>query len=80
MSAPAHRIAEAARGHGDGAELRRRRDELAERVAELHWNLGGLTYEMAIRDHFRLDVLVRRAAMLQECEMELAELDRMLAS
>ncbi|MFZ1154263.1 MAG: hypothetical protein WAN93_05100 [Solirubrobacteraceae bacterium] len=60
------------------SELRRRRDELAEQVAELHWNLGGLTYEMAIRDHFRLDVLVRRAAMLQERDAELAEVDRLL--
>jgi phosphatidylinositol-3-phosphatase len=47
------------------SELRRRRDELAEQVAELHWDLGGLTYEMAIRDHFRLDLLVRHAAVLQ---------------
>ena len=44
------------------AELRARRDALAEEVAELTWDLGGLTYEMAIRDHFRLDVLIRRAA------------------
>jgi hypothetical protein len=55
---------------------RRRREQLLARIAELQWNLGGLTYEMAIRDHFRLDVLVRRAAMLQECEIELAEMDR----
>ena len=48
------------------AELRARRDALAERVAELTWDLGGLTYEMAIRDHFRLDVLVRRAAELED--------------
>jgi hypothetical protein len=61
------------------SELRRRRDALAERVAELHWDLGGLTYEMAIRDHFRLDVLVRRAAILQERDAELAELYRLLA-
>lgn len=59
-------------------QLRRRRDQLAEEVAELHWNLGGLTYEMAIRDHFRLDVLIRRAAMLQERDAELAEVERML--
>jgi len=45
----------------DRSELRRRRDTLAEDVTELHWDLGGLAYEMAIRDHFRLDVLVRRA-------------------
>jgi hypothetical protein len=33
---------------------------------------------MAIRDHFRLDVLVRRAALLQERDAELAELERLL--
>ena len=61
------------------AELRGRRDALAERVAELTWDLGGLTYEMAIRDHFRLDVLVRRAAELQEADAELGEVERLLA-
>ena len=60
-------------------ELRRRRDALAEQVTELHWDLGGLAYEMAIRDHFRLDVLVRRAALLQERDAELAEVERLLA-
>ena len=59
-------------------ELEHRRDALAQEVAELHWDLGGLTYEMAIRDHFRLDVLVRRAATLQERDAELAEVERML--
>jgi hypothetical protein len=64
---------------GDGlSELRRRRDALAEQVTELHWDLGGLAYEMAIRDHFRLDVLVRRAAVLQERDAELAEVERLL--
>jgi hypothetical protein len=58
--------------------LRRRRDELAEQVVELHWDLGGLAYEMAVRDHFRLDVLVRRAAALQERDAELAEVERLL--
>lgn len=65
-------------GEQQPSELSRRRDQLAQEVAELHWNLGGLTYEMAIRDHFRIDVLVRRAAMLQEREAELAELERLL--
>jgi hypothetical protein len=51
---------------------------LAEQVTELHWDLGGLAYEMAIRDHFRLDVLVRRAAVLQERDGELAEVERLL--
>ncbi len=60
------------------AELKRRRDRLAEQVMELHWDLGGLAYEMAIRDHFRLDVLVRRAALLQERDAELAEVERLL--
>jgi hypothetical protein len=60
------------------SQLHRRRDQLAEEVAELQWNLGGLAYEMAIRDHFRLDVLIRRAAMLQERDAELAEVERML--
>ncbi|HWD10511.1 MAG TPA: zinc ribbon domain-containing protein [Solirubrobacteraceae bacterium] len=60
------------------SELSRRRDRLAEQVTELHWDLGGLAYEMAIRDHFRLDVLVRRAAKLQELDAELAEVERLL--
>jgi len=58
--------------------LRKLRDDLAEQVTELHWDLGGLAYEMAIRDHFRLDVLVRRAAILQERDAELAEVERLL--
>jgi len=61
------------------AELLRRRDELAEKVATLHWDLGGLTYEMAIRDHFRLDVLVRKAAELQDADGELGEVERLVA-
>ncbi len=62
------------------ADLRARRDELAEQVAELTWDLGGLTYEMAIRDHFRVDVLVRRAAELQEVDAELGEVERLLSA
>ncbi|MDP9347300.1 MAG: hypothetical protein M3P44_16610 [Actinomycetota bacterium] len=62
------------------ADLRARRDALAEQVAELTWDLGGLAYEMAIRDHFRLDVLVRRAAALQERDAELGEVERLLAA
>jgi hypothetical protein len=60
------------------SELQRKRDALAQQVTEMHWDLGGLTYEMAIRDHFRLDVLVRRAAVLQERDAELAEVERLL--
>jgi hypothetical protein len=60
--------------------LERRRTALAQQVSELHWDLGGLAYEMAIRDHFRLDVLMRRAAVLQERDAELAEVERLLSS
>ncbi len=61
-------------------ELRRNRLELAERVAGLTWDLGGLTYEMAVRDHYRLDVLARRAAELQEADAQLGEVERLLAA
>ncbi len=59
-------------------ELLQRRDRLAEQLTELQWDLGGLAYEMAIRDHFRLDVLTRQAAKLQKVDAELAEVERML--
>jgi hypothetical protein len=65
---------------GSVAELRRRRYELAERVAALTWDLGGLTYEMAIRDHYRLEVLARRAAELQQADAQLGEVQRLLAT
>jgi hypothetical protein len=66
--------------NGGSSDLQRRRDTLVEAVREMHWDLGGLAYEMAIRDHFRLDVLVRRAAVLQERDGELAEVERLLRS
>lgn len=59
-------------------ELLARRDALARELAELQWDLGGLTYEMAIRDHVRVDVLVRRAARLQEVDAQLAEAERLI--
>jgi hypothetical protein len=62
----------------DGSELASRRAALATRFAELQWDLGGIVYEMASRDHFRLDVLVARAAELQEVEAGLAEAERLL--
>jgi hypothetical protein len=65
---------------GSLAELRSRRLELAERVAALTWDLGGLAYEMAIRDHYRLDVLSRKAAELQEVDAQLGEVQRLLAT
>jgi hypothetical protein len=59
-------------------DLQRRRDQLNARVAELQWDLGGLVYEMAIRDRIRVDVLVRRAAELQNADAELSEVERIL--
>ncbi len=59
-------------------DLRRRRDQLAARVAELQFDLGGLVYEMAIRDRIRTDVIVKRAAILQDADAELGEVERIL--
>jgi hypothetical protein len=59
-------------------DLKRRRDELRARFAELQCDLGGLVYEMAIRDHIRVEVLVRRAAILQNVDAELGEVERIL--
>ncbi|HET9124863.1 MAG TPA: hypothetical protein VFN65_08275, partial [Solirubrobacteraceae bacterium] len=59
-------------------DLRRRRDQLNATVAELQWDLGGLVYEMAIRDQIRIEVILRRAAALQEADAELQEVERIL--
>ncbi|HEU4944417.1 MAG TPA: hypothetical protein VFT10_04575 [Solirubrobacterales bacterium] len=60
------------------SELAQRRDSLSKQLAELQWDLGGLAYEMAVRDHFRLDVLTRQAAKLQQVDAELAEVERIM--
>jgi hypothetical protein len=59
-------------------DLQRRRDALNARVAELQWDLGGMVYEMAIRDRIRVDVIVKQAAKLQDADAELAEVERIL--
>jgi hypothetical protein len=59
-------------------DLKRRRDQLNARVAELQWDLGGLTYEMAVRGEIHADVLIKRAAVLQEADAELGEIERIL--
>ncbi len=41
-------------------------------------DLGGAFYEMAIRDHVRLDVLTRKAAELQRVDAELLTVERLL--
>ena len=62
----------------DETELAKRRAALADRFAQLQWDLGGVVYEMASRDHFRLDLVMSRAAELQGVEAELAEAERLL--
>jgi hypothetical protein len=59
-------------------DIRRRRDQLNARVAELQFDLGGLVYEMAVRDQIRVDLIVQRAAVLQNADAELAEVERIL--
>lgn len=59
-------------------DLERRRDQLATCVAELQWDLGGLAYEMAVRDRIAVEVLVQRAAALQVADAELSEVERIL--
>ena len=42
--------------------------------------LGGLFYEMAIRDHIRIEILMQKAAELQRVDAELGQLERLLES
>jgi hypothetical protein len=60
------------------AELTARRDRLIEKFTIMQSDLGGSFYEMAIRDHVRLDVLTRKAAELQSVDAELAQVERAL--
>jgi hypothetical protein len=59
-------------------DLQRRRDQLNARVAELQWDLGGMVYEMAIRDRIRVEVIIKQAAKLQDADAELSEVERIL--
>ncbi|HSR94720.1 MAG TPA: zinc ribbon domain-containing protein [Solirubrobacterales bacterium] len=61
-------------------DLERRRDQLIARVAELQWDLGGLAYEMAIRNRMQVEVLVKRAVVLQDADAELSEVERIIRS
>jgi hypothetical protein len=59
-------------------ELLKNREQLSRKFAELQWDLGGMAYEMAARDHYRLDVLNKQAARLQEVDAELGQIERLL--
>ncbi len=61
-----------------GTELLTQRERLTERFALMQSELGGLFYEMAIRDHVRMDVLIDKAAALQRVDVELAQVEHLL--
>jgi len=48
------------------------------RVAELQWDLGGLVYEMAVRNTIKVELLVKRAVELQDADAELGEVERIV--
>jgi hypothetical protein len=58
--------------------LRAERERLTERFVLMQSELGGLVYEMAIRDHLQLDLLVERAAAMQRLEAELRQVEEQL--
>jgi hypothetical protein len=62
----------------EDAELRAQRDRLLEKFTVMQADLGGAFYEMAIRDHVRMDVLTRKAAELQRVDADLLAVERML--
>ena len=62
------------------AELLAQRERLTERFALMQSELGGLFYEMAIRDHITLEVLIEKAAALQRIDIELAQIGYLLDS
>jgi hypothetical protein len=58
--------------------LAAQRDRLLEKFTIMQADLGGAFYEMAIRDHVRMEVLTRKAAELQRVDAELLAIERML--
>jgi hypothetical protein len=68
----------AAEKPGENKELAGQRERLLEKFTVMQADLGGAFYEMAIRDHVRLDVLTRKAAELQQVDAELLAVERLL--
>lgn len=62
----------------ENKELVAQRDRLLEKFTVMQADLGGAFYEMAIRDHVRLDVLTRKAGELQRVDAELLAAERQL--
>jgi hypothetical protein len=59
-------------------DLERRREQLVAKVAELQWDLGGLVYEMIVRNSIDVEVIVKRGVPLQDADAELSEVERIL--
>lgn len=78
VAPPAPKPEEAERKEEESAELIAQRDRLLEKFTVMQADLGGAFYEMAIRDHVRMDVLTRKAAELQRVDAELLAVERLL--
>lgn len=61
-----------------GSKLQEEHDRLAREFVVLQWDLGGIAYEMARRDHFRTEVIAQQAAKLQQVDSSLGQAERML--
>jgi hypothetical protein len=81
--APAPRGAPLLRAGGDprptDRQLLAKRDRLIERFTAMQLDLGGVYYEMAIRDHLNTEVLTRKAAEMQRVDAELRQVEQVLA-
>jgi hypothetical protein len=75
---PEEAAKEAEQREEESAELIAQRDRLLEKFTVMQADLGGAFYEMAIRDHVRLDILTRKAAELQRVDAELLAVERVL--
>jgi hypothetical protein len=78
-SSPGARKKRGAPAEPENRELIAERDRLLEKFTVMQADLGGVFYEMAIRDHVKLDVLTRKAAELQRLDIELGEVEEALA-
>ena len=78
-SSPGARKKRGAPAEPENRELIAERDRLLEKFTVMQADLGGAFYEMAIRDHVKMDVLTRKAAELQRLDFELGEVEEALA-
>lgn len=59
-------------------ELLAKRERLIERFTAMQLDLGGVYYEMAIREHVNREVLTRKAAEMQRVDAELRQVEAVL--